>query len=191
MSIAIDPGHGGLDRGVTDATCGLEEASVVLELAGMLAETVLMLWPDEGRMVLTRDSDVEDPTLAERNNIVERSDADLVISLHCNASRHHDQRGGMVLHWPGNLHGRAVADQIQRSLPIRPVSMNSPPVSRHLWPRAYNVVGAFKRTAVLVEVGYLDRPDEAAQLSRYEVKERVVLAIVGGIAVHRDLRFPW
>jgi N-acetylmuramoyl-L-alanine amidase len=81
-TIAIDPGHGGVDTGVKSAAGALEK-DVALDVARrlkLLLETRLGV-----RVVLTRDDD-RAVTLDERAAIANNSNADLFLSLHLNAS---------------------------------------------------------------------------------------------------------
>jgi len=81
-TIAIDPGHGGEDRGTTGAG-GLTEKELTLAVARRLKGAI------EGRLgvrvLLTRDEDRRVP-LDERTAVANNNKADLFISLHANAS---------------------------------------------------------------------------------------------------------
>lgn len=189
-AIGLDAGHGGRDRGVV-SRCGLEEARLALDVAQLTQDYCQRLWSGAERIVLLRSDDESDPSLRTRNTRAKQMGVELVISIHANASLQNDQRGALTLHYPGNLRGRAVADAINRALPIRPITWNSPPATPSLWPRAFNVVSAYKATAVLVELGYLDRENEAAQLSQFEVQESCALSIALGISIWRRLRLPF
>lgn len=78
--ILIDPGHGGVDKGVTGAA-GLAEKAVTLELARKVAAAV------EGqgtgvKALLTREGDHDVPLWA-RSAMAGLFGADLFVSLHC------------------------------------------------------------------------------------------------------------
>ena len=80
--IVIDPGHGGKDPGALGPH-GLEEKAVNLLFAQDLADALR----DRGgyEVLLTRTDDTFIP-LAQRAQLANRHDADLFISIHCNAS---------------------------------------------------------------------------------------------------------
>jgi N-acetylmuramoyl-L-alanine amidase len=80
--IVIDPGHGGKDPGAVGPH-GLAEKDVNLLLAQELAEILRESYGYE--VLLTRMDDTFIP-LEERAKLANRCDADLFISLHCNAS---------------------------------------------------------------------------------------------------------
>jgi len=83
--IAIDPGHGGSDTGVT--VKGGKEAKLDWTLAGYLQEQLQNAGMD---VVLTR-TDSDDPSPEARSNAANRANADLLLSLHI-----HGRRGGPI-----------------------------------------------------------------------------------------------
>ena len=80
FTIVIDPGHGGKDPGRANES-GVEEKDIVLNISIMLAE---MLKNDGNEVILTRDKDIF-ISLRKRASIANEADADLFISIHCNA----------------------------------------------------------------------------------------------------------
>lgn len=90
--VAIDAGHGGKDPGA-HGPHGAMEKNVTLAVARRLAELV-----DQQpgmKAVLTRDSDVY-VDLKERFMRARRANADLFVSIHCDASRDHSADGATV-----------------------------------------------------------------------------------------------
>ena len=82
-TVVIDPGHGGNDPGATGLD-GVVEKGVTLQIALLLRNELKKRMPGL-KVILTREDDryVE---LEERGAIANRADADLFISLHCNAT---------------------------------------------------------------------------------------------------------
>ena len=85
--IVIDPGHGGRDPGATGN--GLTEARLTLDLAQRLTT---QLHASGIEVILTRQSDEFVP-LEQRVDLTTRNNADLLLSLHVNASQREDTRG--------------------------------------------------------------------------------------------------
>ncbi|RJR48425.1 MAG: N-acetylmuramoyl-L-alanine amidase [Desulfobacteraceae bacterium] len=86
--IVIDPGHGGKDPGCF--VDGIEEKTIVLELAKLMAEKIRERLQCE--TVLTRDRDLFVP-LERRTAFANMHKADLFISLHINAHKQDEVHG--------------------------------------------------------------------------------------------------
>ncbi|MBW2648994.1 MAG: N-acetylmuramoyl-L-alanine amidase, partial [Deltaproteobacteria bacterium] len=79
--VVIDPGHGGSDMGVT-LSRSVHEKDVTLAVARLVKKSLSGV--NNIRIRLTRLDD-RDVSMANRKKLVERSNADLFISLHVNA----------------------------------------------------------------------------------------------------------
>lgn len=79
--IVLDPGHGGKDGGTSSEHC--TEKSVVLTICKMIRELMAEKMPDAA-IFLTRETDEFIP-LKQRAGFANELDADLFISVHCNA----------------------------------------------------------------------------------------------------------
>ena len=82
--IVIDPGHGGKDPGAPGYIKGVWEKDIVLKLATTLAKKLRSRLNCE--VLLTRTTDRK-LTLEERTAIANTQNADLFISMHCNAAK--------------------------------------------------------------------------------------------------------
>ncbi len=90
--VAIDAGHGGKDPGA-HGPHGAQEKNVTLAVARRLAELVNQ--QPGMKAVLTRDSDVY-VDLKERFERARAANADLFVSIHCDASRDRSADGATV-----------------------------------------------------------------------------------------------
>jgi N-acetylmuramoyl-L-alanine amidase len=79
-TVVIDPGHGGHDKGASKN--GANESLIALEISKMLAEK---LQKNGYKVLMTRSKD-ESISLEKRAAIANRSNADLLISIHLNSS---------------------------------------------------------------------------------------------------------
>jgi N-acetylmuramoyl-L-alanine amidase len=90
--VAVDPGHGGDDPGAIGYR-GLQEADVTLAVAKRLKAEIDQI-PGMSAF-LTRSGDYFLP-LRKRIDLARKVQADLLISIHCNASRNRDATGTEV-----------------------------------------------------------------------------------------------
>ena len=81
-TIVIDAGHGGHDPGCSGKDA--KEKHIALAIAKYLASSMRAKYP-QMKVILTRDSDVFIP-LYKRAKIANQNQADLFISIHCNAA---------------------------------------------------------------------------------------------------------
>ncbi len=89
VKVAIDPGHGGIDKGKVGPN-GLLEKDVNLDLAMKLQDLLVGEYGME--VVMTRTEDVLVP-LMRRAEIANSEGADIFISIHCNGWFHPDAGG--------------------------------------------------------------------------------------------------
>ena len=86
--VVLDPGHGGRDTGAVGPT-GVKEKDVTLDVAHRVAP---VLAAQGIQVVLTRDDDTF-VSLEERTARANGFNADLFVSIHCNASESKGRRG--------------------------------------------------------------------------------------------------
>lgn len=87
--IAIDPGHGGIDKGKVGPS-GVREKDVNMDLSLLLKDRLIEEFNVE--VIMTRTQDVLIP-LSRRAEIANSEGADLFISIHCNGWFHPDAGG--------------------------------------------------------------------------------------------------
>lgn len=87
--VVIDAGHGGHEHGAVGPG-GVQEKDITLAIALRLKERLSS--HTNLTVVLTRDADVAVP-LADRSRIANEQNADLFLSIHCNASPRADRFG--------------------------------------------------------------------------------------------------
>ena len=103
--VVIDPGHGGHDPGAR--VNGISEAALVLDVAARLED---LLKKQNVEVVLTRRTNAY-VALEERTALANRSDADLFLSIHANASTAQSARGveTYFLNFASNPEAEAIA----------------------------------------------------------------------------------
>lgn len=88
--IVVDPGHGGHDPGAPGALKGVWEKDVVLQLGLRLEKMIRRTLGAE--VIMTRRTD-RFLSLEERTAIANTNNADLFVSIHCNASKNRSAYG--------------------------------------------------------------------------------------------------
>ena len=83
--IVIDPGHGGKDSGAIGIN-GIQEKEVVLNIAKEIVKLNKTLFGNRFEIYLTRYLDTL-ISLSDRSRLAKKLNADIFISLHCNASK--------------------------------------------------------------------------------------------------------
>ena len=171
--VVIDPGHGGPDPGAIGIG-GLRESDVVLDVS----KRVKKLLSEKGVKVrLTRNNEV-DLDLPPRVSIANRTDADIFVSIHANASRgkRRDINGLETFYYTG-WRGRLLAKKIQKQ--ILKVSPGSP--DRGVRQGRFYVIKNTRMPAVLVEIGFLTGRLDARRLEKSIHRKRIAYAITKGI----------
>ena len=214
--IAIDPGHGGEDNGVTGGG-GTKEKDLVLVVARRVKAAI------EARLgirvVLTREDD-RTVALASRAAIANNNKADVFISLHANASFQKAASGASVLYAgfdreeERSAHASLGADRLPAFggglrevdlvfwdlAQIRHIARSSElaalvqeqfhdriPLSAHPVDRApLDVLESANMPAVMLEMGYLTNLEQEAQMNSPAFQETFVQAVFDAMVKFRD-----
>ncbi|MBO8142754.1 MAG: N-acetylmuramoyl-L-alanine amidase [Firmicutes bacterium] len=169
---AIDPGHGGSDRGACHLPSGLIEKEINMDMAFRLKRG---LEEAGAAVILTRRDDTFVP-LDERAQIANRLGADVFLSLHVNRFPIPECFGAQTFHLPSSEAGRRLAMLIQEEL-----LTVYPPNYRQALPGNYRVLRGTKMPAALIEIGFVTSPRDRQLMQTTEYRDRVAAAIVRGV----------
>jgi N-acetylmuramoyl-L-alanine amidase len=174
IKICLDPGHGGSETGSIGCS-GIHESAINLAIALKLQA----LLQAEGALVtMTRMSDSENRSLAERVATAVDHKVDLLLSIHNNALPDgHDpwKEHGTSSYWyhPQSIElSRALKDSLVRNLKFPDLGAR------------YQNLALARPTAipaVLVEVGFMINPDEYAKLIDPGFQEQIAEALRDGL----------
>jgi N-acetylmuramoyl-L-alanine amidase len=180
-TIALDPGHGGIDSGATHRESSLTEKEITLDVARRLGRLVRQAG---GRAILTRTDDWESdlPDRAElrrRAALAEQGRAELLLSLHVDAHSDSACEYGQAFYYPSSAEGRRLAEALQAEL-------------LRLRPGNYRRAGAAELfllqcagiPTVLVELGFLSHREERRLLNSEAYRERLAEALLRGLAAY-------
>lgn len=183
-TIVLDSGHGGIDPGKVGVNQAYEK-DINLSIAKLLKEH---LEQNDCRVVMTRDSDEglyeesdsnkKMADMRRRVEIIEESEADLIISIHQNSFSQASSKGAQVFYQVSSEQGKLLAEQIQKSL----IQEVDPENHRQAKSNAdYYLLQKTKGTMVIVECGFLSNPEEAELLCDSEHQRKIARAITLGI----------
>ncbi len=173
--IVVDPGHGGPDRGVVAA--GVAEADLMWDLARRLVGRMAATGMDA---MLSRQENTC-PTELERAEFANNAAADLVLSLHADASHSLHAQGLATFHF-GNgsgstsTVGETLAGFIQRELLIRTAMFDC-----HSQARTWELLRLTRMPTVRVEVGYLTHLGDRTRLLDPAFRDVVAEGILVGV----------
>lgn len=204
-TIVIDPGHGGPNAGALSVHNGRHESELTLDWARRLQG---LLETNGWQVVLTRTNDVE-LDLPARIAVADRVDADLFVSLHFNTAAPDPAPVGLETYCvtpaglPSNL-TRGYADPVWRTLPNNAFDASNLQYAARIHramigetaavdrgvrrARFMDVLGPQRRTAVLVEGGFLSSPREARLIAGADYRQKLARAMATAIGPAAPVR---
>ncbi|GIP57927.1 N-acetylmuramoyl-L-alanine amidase family protein [Paenibacillus woosongensis] len=179
--VFIDAGHGGKDPGAV--ANGLQEKDIVLAVS-LGVKRQLELQYEAVQVLLSRNTDVH-LTLKERTDKANAADADLLLSIHCNAGGgaggyetfRYTSASSASTSFQNVLHAEMLAA-------LKPYGV----IDRGKKSKNLHMVRESKMPAVLTENLFIDVASDAARLKRPEVIEAIVSGHVSGIAKYLGLK---
>ena len=182
MKVCVDAGHGGADPGAIGLEPRrLEEKDVTLALAFLLEEELVLRGHE---VIMTRR---QDRTLAldARAEFANRYEAELLVTLHCNAAADPRVEGMEVFHRPGSPAGReTAANVLTRMLAAFPGHEN-----RGVKEADFTVLREATATGVLVEAEFLTNPSQLKFLADPKNQRGLARAIAEGIPGGQEVLF--
>lgn len=175
ITIAIDPGHGGNQPGAVypDAYGNdVKEKDLTLPMSLMLAD---ILESRGYHVVLTRTGD-DSVSLSERAKIANAAQAELFVSIHCNALDRNDYEGIFTYSYPNSTKGAALAKQVQAG-----VVATTGGIGRGTPTANFQVLRETTMPAILVETGFMSCPAELARLCDTNYQQKLATGIANGI----------
>lgn len=174
LSIVIDAGHGGNDRGTTGAL-GTDEKDITLLTAELLSSK---LQAAGANVIMTRQSDVY-VDLRKRVSIGHQADADAFISLHYDAVENSTVRGYTTYYM--HSYQKKLAQYVHAGLGNM-ISLRD----RGTQPGNYLVLRENRQNAILIELGYLSNPTEERNVTTRQFREQATHGIYNGIINYFD-----
>lgn len=180
MIICIDCGHGGSDPGSENKTKGLRECDIAL-IVGVITRRYLEAVGYTVIMTRESDQDVGYPyaslveELQPRCDIANRAEADVLISIHCNAFNGIAE-GTETFHYDGSENGKILAEYVQNQIiglgDLIDRGVKNTPLYMTKHPNA---------VAILVELAFIDGPDDSVKLEDPVWQDKFSAAIARGL----------
>ncbi|MEX0686378.1 MAG: N-acetylmuramoyl-L-alanine amidase [Balneolales bacterium] len=173
LTIVIDPGHGGANRGALGAS-GVVEKEITLSVSQKV-ETLLKERGAEVVMTRTDDSNI---AMHQRVDMVKSSGAHALVSIHANSI-------GVTTN-PDNVRGTST---YYRHIGSQHLANSMYSSMLELGFREFGVIGSFNFSLnaltempnVLVEMGFLSHPEEEMNLLDEEFQFKIAKKIVEGL----------
>ena len=177
--IVLDPGHGGSDAGAIGPT-GVTEKSVALAVS-LKAQNLLTANGYKVIMTRTTDIDVAAPGVSDHTELQARVDkappnANLFISVHCNAFSNGTANGMETYHAPTAVKGSRLARLLNEELE-RLGGLNN----RGVKAARFYVMTHSQCPASLIELGFITNPREEKLLASEDYQQKLAQAITNAV----------
>lgn len=181
-TIVIDPGHGGIDGGSIGVS-GQDENYLNLEYSLCLKEiltdagvNVIMTRTNLNGLysIFSENKKLDD--MKKRKDIVTKSKADMVLSIHMNSFPLKSARGAQVFYKKDSVSGEKLAENIQEVfIKTLPNAKPEPAVGD------YYMLNEFEIPSVIIECGYISNEEEEQLILQEDYKKLVCLSIFAGV----------
>ena len=183
--IILDPGHGGADPGATYPVGvqnpTVKEKDITLAISLKIKENL----ENEGiKVLMTRDGDTY-PTLKERVEFANSSEADLYVSVHINAMDNKDEiDGAQVYYHRDSVFGKKLAKIVyDRIIDYTGLTERSIQEGSSLY-----VIKNTAMPAILTETGFMTNEGDRKYINTEEGRTEIANAISDGILEALELR---
>ncbi|MBO5394298.1 MAG: N-acetylmuramoyl-L-alanine amidase [Clostridia bacterium] len=189
-TIVIDAGHGGRDGGAVGKTTGVSESELNLQFALTLKAVceefgigVVMTRSDMKGLYDENASNKKRSEMEKRREIINSSNADLMISLHMNSFPLSSCEGAYVFYGKGCEEGERLAGSISSSL-----SKSFDSARKIATIGDYYVLNYSSIPSALVECGFLSNPEEERLLASEQYQKEFCYSLLAGILSYFEMR---
>ncbi|MCK9895243.1 N-acetylmuramoyl-L-alanine amidase [Frankia sp. AgB32] len=169
--VALDPGHGGDDRGIVSN--GLCERDLMADLAARLSARLL----DSGLETHLIHGADESPSETERAARANALEADLLISLHADGSVSPSAQGVSAYYY-GNARGTSAMGERFAQLVQREIVSRTNMQDCRTHPKVWDLLRRTRMPTVRLDLGYLTNEYDAQALGSTEFRAAVAEAVL-------------
>ena len=187
-TIVIDAGHGGRDggaigsSGVTESELNLKYAKKLKSLCEDFGIGVVMTRSDMNGLYDESAPNKKKSEMERRKNIINTSNADLMISIHMNSFPLPSSSGAYVFYANGSDEGYSLAKSVQTSL-----CQSFDNAREYVSVGDYFVLNYSSIPSVLVECGFLSNPQEEANLKSDDYCQKFCYSLLVGILSYFEM----
>lgn len=189
-TIAIDPGHGGIDGGSSNA--GILEKDINLQVSLRLNNIL----KDTGmNVVMTRNKDVSlesksnikasrySRDLNARKTIIDNNNSTAFVSLHVDAHKNSSARGVKIFYYPTSEESKKLALSIcnQINKMVFKDFLNTTDVKAEVLTGNYYLLRESKTPGVIVEIGFITNPIDNKLVQNQDYQYTMAKAVSEGI----------
>lgn len=184
-TIVIDAGHGGRDggcvgeSGITESELNLKYARQLAKLCQEFGMKVVMTRKDMNGLYDENASNKKRSEMEKRREIINNSNADVMISIHMNAFPLSSCEGAYIFYAKGREDGFNLAKSVQNS-----VCLTFENARDYVTIGDYYVLNVAQMPAILIECGFLSNPTEEKLLQSDEYCEKFCYSILAGILTY-------
>lgn len=183
ITIVIDAGHGGLDGGSVGTTTGVTERELNLVYAQKLTTLlenfgfdVVNTRTDTGGLYESVSDDYKLVDMKKRADIINKSNAQILISIHMNKFTDSSENGAQVFFEQNNVDSENLAKS------IRDIFVANFENARKLTLAGdYYILNNTTPIGVIVECGFLSNPTEEKLLQDDSYQNKICYSIYSGI----------
>jgi len=164
-TVVIDAGHGGIDggcvgkSGVTESELNLQYTFALKEYCEEFGINVVLTREDMNGLYSSTAKNKKKSEMAKREEVINESDCDIVISIHMNSVRDRSVSGAQVFYKKDNEQGRDLANTISQSLDKNEICIKGEGKVGDFY-----VLNCNNKPAVLIECGFLSNSVEEYRL---------------------------
>lgn len=188
FTVVLDAGHGGVDGGCVGAS-GVCESEITLKIAQKLGNylqtlglNVVQTRTNMDGLYGTFASGFKLRDLNKRKEIIERSKAQLVISIHLNSYAQTTAHGAQVFYKPNSEESKILATNIQKLFSQNLFMARTTPQLGDFY-----ILNCTDADGVLCECGFLSNPEEEELLRTDEYLQKISYNIAMGVLTYYDL----
>ena len=184
-TIVIDAGHGGIDGGVAGTLTNVKESELNLAVAYLLKHEIekhgfraVMTRTDKNGLYGLKGKGFKRRDMEKRKEIILKSKANMVISIHMNEFPLSSRQGPQVFFDKNSESSRLLAESIQKAL-------NGFTGNDHICLKGdYYILKCTSSPSVIVECGFLSNAEDERNLMKEEYQKKIATKIFEGILLY-------